>query len=87
MSVVDPPSTPPIMDANGMIIRQDSYNQFAEVNVDYNNPALEHSAIDSYQYRLMNNYRTPFEGSYLDKIRGIIQTAKDKIRQSKSKRH
>jgi hypothetical protein len=40
MSVVDPPSTPPLMDANGMIIRLDSDNQFAEVNDGLNKSTL-----------------------------------------------
>jgi hypothetical protein len=59
MSVADPPSTPPMMDANGMIIRQDSYNHFADEHDGHDKSTIEQRTIDSYQYRLMNNYRTP----------------------------
>ncbi len=36
--------------------------------------------IDEYQYRLINNNRSPQEGGYLDRIQEIIASAKGNIR-------
>jgi len=53
-AAVKSPQTPVKMDANGMLQREDTENSIDEEN---RNKFVK--AIDEYQYRLINNNRTP----------------------------
>ena len=49
-----PPQTPEKMDVNGMLQREETEN-----SIDEDNKTKIVKVIDEYQYRLMNNNRTP----------------------------